>query len=279
METVLEPATQTFIGAKQRTIHLSAWVPADAHSVVVVVHGFGEHAGRYGNVVAALVPAGYAIYAPDHHGHGKSTGTRALIDTYTDLLDDVDRAVEIAQRDHPGKPLFLLGHSMGGSIALANALRNQSRFRGLILSGPVVTNDGIPKALTVLAPLLAKVAPKAPAKELGAAGVSRDPEVVRAYVSDPLVFHGKVPTGTGAALISASKQFASSFGALTIPLLVVHGSADSLVPVEAGRTAHRLAGSRDKTIHVYEGLFHEVFNEPEHPKVLADVLTWLDARR
>jgi acylglycerol lipase len=279
MESVLSPATQTFIGNKQRTIQLSAWVPPSAHSVVVISHGFGEHSGRYGNVVAALGTAGYAVYAADHHGHGRSTGTRALIDTYTDLLDDLDRVIDIAQKDHPGKPIFLLGHSMGGSIALANALRNQSRFRGLILSGPAVTNDGIAAPLVILAPLLAKIGPRVPAAKLDSAGVSRDPEVVRAYINDPLVFHGKIPTGTGGALIAASKRFASSLPSLTIPLLVVHGSADSLVPVEAGRTAHRLAGSSDKTIHVYEGLFHEVFNEPEHPKVLADVLAWLEARR
>lgn len=270
--------SDSFTGQAGINIQWQAWLPdGDPKAVVVVAHGFGEHIGRYANVVEALVPHGYAIYGPDHRGHGRSGGHRALIDKHDYLLDDLDQVFDKVAQSHPGLPVFLLGHSMGGNIALASALRNQARLRGLVLSGPAVSNDGIPKGLQLLAAVLGKIAPKVGATQLSAAAVSSDPAVVAAYEADPLVFHGKMPAGTGAALIAASKSFPDRLPGLTIPLLVVHGSADALVSVEAGRTAHRLAGSKDKTIHVYEGLFHEVFNEPQKDEVLADVLRWLDA--
>jgi acylglycerol lipase len=271
---------ETFTGRAELKIHLRSWLPEDtAQAVVVVAHGFGEHGGRYGHVVDALVPHEYALYAPDHRGHGKSEGHRALIDNHEFLLDDLDQVFAIAAQRHPGVPTFLLGHSMGGNIALASALRRQSHLQGLVLSGPLVTNEGIPRLLVALAPLLGRIAPRLGTKALSADAVSRDPAVVAAYKADPLVFHGKIPAGTGAALITTGKEFPARLPGLSVPLMVVHGSADTLVPVGNGRTAHRLAGSSDKTLKVYEGLFHEVFNEPEHPTVLADVLAWLDGHR
>jgi alpha-beta hydrolase superfamily lysophospholipase len=271
---------ETFAGRADLTIHLQSWLPdGDPHTVVVIAHGFGEHSGRYGNVVDTLVPQGYAVYAPDHRGHGKSQGHRALIDNHEYLLDDMDQVFSIASARHPGVPTFLLGHSMGGNIALASALRRQSHLRGLVLSGPLVTNEGIPALLVRLAPLLGRIAPRLGTKALSAEMVSSDPAVVAAYVADPLVFHGKVPAGTGAALIRIAKEFPARLPSLSVPLMVVHGSADTLVPVGNGRTAHKLAGSTDKTLKVYDGLFHEVFNEPQRATVLADVLAWLEAHR
>jgi acylglycerol lipase len=276
----MKTAEQSFTGKAGLRIHVSSWMPdSEAHTVIVLAHGFGEHAGRYANLVNVMVPAGYAVYAPDHRGHGRSEGHRAFIDKFEYLLDDLDQVFAIAAKAHPGKKTFLIGHSMGGNIALASALRNQSRLAGLVLSGAAVTNDGVPKPLMFIASLLGKIAPKLGVKQLAAAGISRDPKVVAAYLADPLVYSGKMPAGTGAALIATSNSYPARLPSLTIPLLVVHGSADEVVSVESGKTAHRLAGSKDKTLKIYDGLFHEVFNEPEHPTVLADVLSWLDAHR
>ncbi len=271
---------QSFTGKANLRIHVNSWLPdSEPQSVIVLAHGYGEHSERYANLVNVVVPAGYALYAPDHRGHGKSEGTRAYIDNYEYLLDDLDQVFDIAAKAHPGKKVFLIGHSMGGNIALGSALRNQARLTGVVLSGPAVTNDGIAKPLMFVAKLIGKIAPKLGVKALSAEGVSRDPKVVAAYVGDPMVFHGKMPAGTGAALINTAAEFPSRLPFLTIALLVVHGSADGVVSVESGRAAHRLAGSADKTLKVYDGLFHEVFNEPEHATVLADVLAWLDAHR
>jgi alpha-beta hydrolase superfamily lysophospholipase len=271
---------ESFNGQAGVNIQWKAWLPdTDPVGVIVVAHGFGEHIDRYMNLVNAAVPRGYAVYGPDHRGHGRSGGERALIDKHDYLLDDLDRVFARVARDHPGLPVFLLGHSMGGNIALASALRNQERLRGLVLSGPAVTTAGVSKILQIVAAVLGRVVPKLGVQQLSSAGVSRDPAVVAAYDADPLVFHGKMPAGTGAALLKTSKGFPARLPELKVPLLVVHGSADSIVSVESGRTAHALAGSTDKTLKIYDGLFHEVFNEPEHATVLADVLDWIDAHR
>jgi alpha-beta hydrolase superfamily lysophospholipase len=267
-----------FTGCANVNIFWQAWLPDEApKAVLIVAHGFGEHSGRYQNLVGAVVPEGYAVYAPDHRGHGRSGGHRALIDKHTYILDDLDRVFAKVAENHPGLPVVLLGHSMGGNIALASALANQDRLVGLILSGPAVTTHGIPKALQFVARKLGRVAPKAATQKLSSAGVSSDPAVVAAYDADPLVFHGKMPAGTAAALIETSLRFPAQLPKLRIPLLVVHGSADTLVSVESGRTAHQLAGSADKTLKIYDGLFHEVFNEPKRAAVLADVVTWLNS--
>jgi alpha-beta hydrolase superfamily lysophospholipase len=278
MTTGITSTTDTFTGATGKRIATYQWAPSgEPRAVVVIAHGFGEHAGRYGNVVDTLVPLGYVVVALDHRGHGHSEGDRALVDNFTFLLDDLDHVINGAATAYPGKKLFLLGHSMGGCIALASALRNQSQLTGLILSGPAASTHGVPSALQLVVSVIGKMAPKAGIRQLDASGVSRDADVVCAYQGDPLVFHGKMPAGTASALLTAAKGFPSKLPSLKIPLLVVHGSDDKLVSVESGRQVHRLSGSADKTLKVYDGLYHEVFNEPERAKVLADVTDWLAA--
>jgi alpha-beta hydrolase superfamily lysophospholipase len=275
----MKTSSDAFAGAAGKRIATYQWVPeGEPRGVVVIVHGFGEHAGRYGNVTEVLVPLGFAVVALDHRGHGHSDGDRAFIDNFTYLLDDLDHVIASAASSFPGKPLFLLGHSMGGGIALANALRNQAPLTGLILSGPAVSTHGVPKPLQFVVSLIAKIAPKVGIQQLDASGVSSDPDVVRAYQSDPLVHHGKMAAGTANGILTAAKSFPAKLPSLKIPLLVVHGSADTVVSVESGREVHSLAGSPDKTLKVYDGFSHEVFNEPGKAKVLADVSDWLIAR-
>ena len=270
---------ETFTGGAGVPIFWQSWLPdGPPKAVVVVAHGFGEHSGRYANVVDELVPRNYAVYAPDHRGHGRSGGTRALIDKFDYILNDLDVVFAYVSRDYPGAPTFLLGHSMGGNIALGSALRKQSHLKGLILSGPAISTEGVPKILRLIMRVLGKIAPKLGVRQLSADSVSRDPAVVKAYVDDPLVYHGKVPAGTGANMMKMAKDYPTRLPSLTVPLLVVHGSADELVPAAAGQLAHDLAGSKDKTIKIYDGLAHEVFNEPERAIVLADVANWLDDR-
>jgi alpha-beta hydrolase superfamily lysophospholipase len=274
----VKTVSEEFIGSGGVKIFWQAWLPEEPpKGAVVVVHGFGEHSGRYENLVNAIVPKGYGVYAIDHRGHGRSGGHRALIDKYAYLLQDLDVVFARVAKDHPGIAVFLLGHSMGGNIALSSALDRQDRIRGLLLSGPLVTTHGVAKPLIFLSRLLGKIAPKLGVKKLSAEFVSSDRAVVAAYESDPLVFHGSMPAGTGAALLVASQSFPARLASLHVPLLVVHGSNDKLVSVESGKTAYALAGSVDKSLTIYEGFAHEVMNEPGHETVTTDIAHWLDA--
>jgi lysophospholipase len=260
-------------------VRYRAWVPDDAKAAVVIAHGAGEHGGRYRYVVETLAPDGYAVYAPDHRGHGR-TGKGAQLGRLATVVDDLDAMVTLARDAHPGRPLFLLGHSMGGTVAIAYALAHQDRLDGLALSAPLAALEAAPLPLRVVARVLSVVAPGAPAVGVDADAVSRDPDEVRAYHADPLNHHGKLPARTVQELATAIGGFEEAVPRITLPLLVMYGTADTLVPPRAGQMVHDRAGSADKTLHVYDGYYHELFNEPagERDRPLDDLAAWIVAR-
>jgi alpha-beta hydrolase superfamily lysophospholipase len=175
--------------------------------------------------------------------------------------------------------MFLLGHSMGGLIAFYSLIDHQARFQGAVLSAPSVkVSDRISRLTIVMGRILSVLAPRAGVLALDPSGISRDPEVVSAYVNDPLVFHGKTPARLAAELLKAMLRVPAEAHRITLPLMVLQGSEDKLVNPAGARMLHDKVGSRDKTLRVYEGLYHEVFNEPERGRVLKDVATWLEAR-
>jgi len=269
-----------FAGVKGLEIYWRSWQgEMPARATVVISHGAGEHSGRYEHVAIRLTGRGYVVYALDHRGHGRSEGRRALVDRLEHAAADLDVLVERARREHPDAPLFLLGHSLGGTIALRYALKRQDKLDGLILSGPVAVVDLPPAPVRLAAKALSAVAPWMPALGVDPAVVSRDPSEVEAYRTDPLVHHGKLPVRTVAEIASATEAFPEQVSSLTLPMLLVHGSEDRLSPVQGSRMVHERAGSEDKTLKVYDGLFHEVLNElPEDREhVLADIVGWLHA--
>lgn len=266
-------------GVGGRRIFWQAWLPDSSPSaVVVLVHGAGEHSGRYEHVTARLAGAGYAVYAPDHRGHGRSEGPRALIDRTDAAVADLDQLVVLAQEAHPGTPVFMLGHSMGAMFALRYAPLHQDRLAGLILSGALAALEDVPTSLRLIGRLLSMLAPRAPLIAIDASLVSRDPSVVDAYRADPLVHHGKLPARTAAEIADAVDAFPTSVGAITVPVLIMYGTEDRLCPPAGSVMVAERIGSADKTVRAYEGLFHEILNEPEREEVLADVLAWLSDR-
>jgi lysophospholipase len=271
-------AAASLHGADGVQIFTQTWLPGAAapRAVVVVVHGFGEHSDRYEWVAGRLVDAGYAVYACDHRGHGRSQGPRALVDVDA-VVGDVDRLVDEAGRAHPGLPVAMLGHSLGGLIAISYALAHQRRLRALVLSGPLAALDAPPPALA-LARGLAHVAPRLGVTSLDARLVSRDPAVVADYRADPLVHHGRIPAGTVAEMARAVAGFPDTVGAITVPALIVYGTADGLCPPSGAVMLAERFGSPDLTVRAYEGLYHEVLNEPERETVMDDVLGWLAER-
>jgi alpha-beta hydrolase superfamily lysophospholipase len=244
---------------------------------VVIVHGAGEHSDRYRHVADALTADGYAVHALDHRGHGRSEGPRALIDRLDHAVADLDQLLLEAREPHPRAPVFMLAHSMGGTLALRYAVRHPDRLTGLILSGPLAALEAAPPGMRVAAAILSAVAPRLPLVAVDPALVSRDPEVVSAYRSDPLVHHGRLPVRTVAELSRAIDAFPDEVGAIIVPTLILYGTEDGLCPPEGSVMLGERIGAADKTVKPYEGLFHEILNEPERGEVLADIRAWLAA--
>ena len=263
-----------------------SWLPeGPARDIVVIAHGYGEHGDRYANVVERLVPAGYAVHAIDHRGHGRSGGRRALVDRMDRVIEDLNGLVEQVRARHAGErgggergsgKVKLLGHSMGGSIALGYALRYPQDLSGLILSGPAV-GGFVPLGQRLVLRLLSALSPNLGTLALPASAVSRDPAVVAAYEDDPLVYHGKVPARTAGEMVAAAAAFPARAGEMKLPVLIQHGAQDKLIPLEPNRAVYAALGSADKTVTIYQGLYHEIYNEPEHARVIDDLVAWLDA--
>jgi acylglycerol lipase len=269
-----------FAGVKNLEIYWQSWqneVPTRA--VVVISHGAGEHSSRYRHVAIQLAELGYPVYALDHRGHGRSGGPRALVDRLDNAASDLDVLIDLVRREQPDAPLFLLGHSLGATIALRYALRYQDKLDGMILSGTLAVIDLPPAPVRLAAKTLSAIVPRLPALSVDPATISRDPREVEAYRTDPLVHHGKLPIRTVAEIADATQAFPGQLGNLTLPLLLVHGSEDRLVSVLGSRMVHERASSYDKTLKIYDGLFHEVLNElsEDRERVLADIVAWLNA--
>ena len=272
----------TIRGAGGVELHHRAWTPpgdrAGWRGSVVVVHGMGEHGGRYDAVASGFVGRGYAVHAMDHRGHGRSGGRRGHVERFATFVADVE-TFRLHVAATAGGPRVLLGHSMGGAVALAHALARPGAWDALVLSAPATgLPEPPPRALVLVGRAASRLVPTLRLVSLDAAGVSRDSQVVERYRDDPLVHHGRYTARFGAELLDRVTSLHAEVAALTVPVLVVHGTDDVLVPVEASRALIDAIGSADKALLEHEGLHHEVFNEPEGPEVLAGVLDWVDAR-
>jgi acylglycerol lipase len=268
-----------FTGAGGMRIFWRSWLPdGDPRALVAIAHGAGEHSGRYEHVAGRLVAEGYAVYSLDHRGHGRSGGPRALIDHMPDAVADLHTLVTLAASRHPGAAVFLLGHSMGGTVALLYAIGHGDRLSGLLLSGPCAALDAAPAVQRMIAAVLSTVAPKAGLLAIDPSLISRDPAVVSAYIEDPLVHHGKLPARTVTELASAIESFPDGVRAITIPTLIMYGTDDRLCPPRGSVMLGERIGSADITVTPYDGLHHEILNEPEQEQVLDEMCTWLAAR-
>lgn len=277
--TRTERAFQSVQGARGVRIVYDTWTPkAIPRAVVVLSHGFGEHARRYDHVAARFGEAGLVTYALDHRGHGRSGGKRVLCRDISEYTGDFHTCAGIGAREHPGLPLVVLGHSMGGAIVFSYGVDRPDNYQLMVLSGPAVAmTDAVSPLLAFVAKVLGAVAPGLPVEKLDSSLVSRDPAVVAAYDGDPLVHHGRVPAGVARALIKVGETMPSRAAALTAPLMVVHGADDGLIPAAGSKRLAECVGSDDVRLTVYPGLYHEVFNEPERAWVLDDVVGWIDA--
>ncbi|MDG3008669.1 alpha/beta hydrolase [Rhodococcus sp. D2-41] len=267
----------TLAGVGGMRLHWQQWTPPSPRGSVVLVHGMGEHIGRYDEVVAALTEHALVVTAADHRGHGRSDGRRAYIDRMDNLVADLGTVVDLAASAHPGLPLFLLGHSLGGLVATLYAVDHQDRLAGLVLSGPLAALEAANPVTRAVARVLSATAPTLPLVGVDSDQLSHDPAVGPDYRDDPLVYSGKLPARTVGELAAGVSEVQARASTLTIPLLVLHGRQDAIVPPVGSAELHAKARSSDKRRIVYDGMYHEIFNEVDRSRVFADVTDWLDA--
>ena len=260
-------------------LYRQAWLPSgEPRAIILVVHGLGEHSGRYANLARHCTEHGFAVYACDHYGHGKSDGLSGHVERFSVYLDGVRELLAKVRDEQPALPVFLLGHSLGGLIAAAFLREAQSTFKGCVLSGPAFMTDAAPPVIVLwINRLLSRLAPTLPVTGLDPTGVSRDPEVVGAYVRDPLVHHGKLTARLIAEMMAAMNETLDHAGEVTLPLLIMHGEDDLLTSPAGSREFYARTAADDKTLKLYPGLYHEIFNEPEKEAVLSDMTDWLEA--
>ncbi len=266
-----------FVKAKDGTELFYKYIPADRPGAsVFIVHGLGEHSGRYGNVINTLKD--YNLFLLDLRGHGKSTGKRGHVMSFDEYLDDVDKLRKEMQPFVKGKS-FLLGHSMGGLIALRYAIYRPEGLAGVISSGPLLgVNVQVPKIKGMIGRFLANLAPGLSMNnEIDTNKLSHDKAVVDAYNNDPLV-HTKVSARWYVEMTKAMEDTNANAGKLKIPCLIMHGSEDALTNPQVSRRFYEHAGSKDKTYILYQGYYHEIFNEIEKQKPLSDLLEWIKKR-
>jgi alpha-beta hydrolase superfamily lysophospholipase len=268
-----------FKTVRDLNIYYQAWLPdGGVKAVLLIVHGLGEYCGRYANVVNHFVPLGYAVYGLDHIGHGKSDGGREVLERFADYTGPLTAYYTMIKEWQPGKPIFILGHSMGGLIASYYLLDHQADFKGAIISAPAIkVGESVSPATITMGKILSVIAPKAGVLALDATAISRDPVVVNTYANDPLVFHGKTPARLASEMLKAMMRVTAEVGKISLPFITIQGGADKLVDPGGTQMLYDKASSKDKTIKIYDGLYHEVFNEPERAVVLKDVETWLAA--
>lgn len=273
----------TFKGFGGLGLYYQSWQPAgETRAVLAIVHGLGEHGGRYPNVVNHLLPKGVAVYALDHRGHGRSPGPRAFVNNWLELIEDVGYFCQLVAQQQPGVPFFLMGHSMGGNITLNYILRyptshHPDGVRAVIASAPAVGTLDVPPVLAFVSRLLSGLLPKlSVATGLDATGISRDTAVVKAYQNDPLV-HGR-GTPRFAVEIAASAEWALAHAnEFQPPLLLLHGSADRLVDAQASRDFFAQVQHNNKKLIIYEDGYHEPHNDIEHDRVVGDIENWLES--
>jgi acylglycerol lipase len=266
-----------FTGRNNLNLYYQSWLPDGVPlAVLLVVHGLAEHSGRYLNVVNYFVPRGYAVYSFDLCGHGKSDGRRGYVEHFSYYLDDLKTYYDMIRQENKNAKIFMVGHSIGGTIATDYAINHQGELDGLILSAVVLKAGASVTGLTILmAKVLSFLLPKMGVSPIDASTISRDKAVVDAYVNDPLVYRGKISARLGTELLNEMKRLLSIISELSLPILIMNGTDDRLSNPDSSKMLFDGVGSKDKTLKLYEDFYHEIFNEPGRQQVFLDMEKWL----
>lgn len=258
------------------------WRPAgESRATVVLVHGLKDHGARYAHVGEWLARRGYAVHALDLRGHGESGGERFFVESFDEYVEDLGAFVQrVRVSGNPsGKPLFLLGHSMGGAVASLFVLDRGPELGGLVLSAPALEpSQGVSPLLIRLSGIVSRLFPHAPVTKVDVRALSHLPEVIQAARKDPLSGDRPAPARTGHEILRAMGRIRARAREMSVPMLVLHGTEDRLTNPKGSERLFELASSGDKELKLYEGLYHEILNEPGWERTLGEISSWLDKR-
>jgi alpha-beta hydrolase superfamily lysophospholipase len=269
---------ETFDSKGGLRIFLRSWTPESApRAVVIICHGVNSHGGQYLWPADELVKKGHAVFALDLRGRGKSDGERFYVDDVADYVADVAGVVKIAKARHPGLPVFLLGHSAGGVVSATYTLDNQAELAGFICESFAFQVPAPGFALAAIKGL-SHFAPRLPVLKLKNEDFTRDPVALAALNADPLIAHEIQPAATVAALVRADERLREEFPKITLPVLIMHGTADKATVCEGSQFFHDTVGSADKTLKLYKDHFHDLLADTGKEGVMADITAWIDAR-
>ena len=269
---------RTFQTADGLRIFFRTWQPErEARAVVAIVPGFNSHSDYYAWAAEQFTTAGFAVFAVDLRGRGKSDGERFYVKAFSDYVDDVAGLVNAAKSEHPTRPLFLMGHSAGGVVACLYALDHQRDLAGLVCESFAFQVPAPDFALAVFKGL-SHIAPHAHVLHLKNEDFSRDPETVARMNADPLIAHETQPTQTLAEMVRADERLKQSFARIMLPVLILHGTADKATKPAGSQFFYETTGSSDKTLKLYDGYFHDPLNDVGKAAVMTDITAWITAR-
>jgi acylglycerol lipase len=259
-------------------IFYRACLPERIRGHVVVIHGYAEHSGRYVHVMEYLAERGYASYAPDHRGHGRTARCLGDMESFKKVVADLAGFKDFITTAYNARPLFILGHSFGGCLALCLSARHAAGLAGTVLSGPMILNPDYASPLLIfVSGILSVLVPRLPVQPFPMKDICRDEAVVEAARHDPFNYSGAVRARTGYQVLRAVKFARSVLPDITLPLLILHGGDDRVIVPKGSPLILEEVSSRDKNLIVYDHFYHEIMNEPEKEQPLSAIIRWLDA--
>ena len=267
-----------FENSIQQTIYYQHWLPDTApKAALLVIHGLNEHSGRYAHLADFFTQRDIAVFSLDQIGHGKSEGTRSFVKQFSFLIDDLVTYIGLIKGIVGDIPLFTIGHSLGGLINPVFLFDHQDLVSGAIFSGPLTLVPDYVSSFTItMGQIISAILPKMVLLEIDKENLSRDPAVVQAYIDDPLVYNGKITVRMSAEMNAAIKRVGKEVSSINLPVLILHGGEDKIVDPACSDFLYNGVASEDKKLIVYDGFFHEIFNEPEQDQVFTDMLNWLN---
>lgn len=270
-----------FTGHRNLELFYQHWLPTrEPKAVIILLHGLRAHSGCYPDLTNYLLSNGYAIYTFDLRGHGKSKGLASHVDNFSDFVYDLQLFTNKVRSEREGANVFLIGISMGGTIALDYALENQNQLAGLILAGAFLKPDvSVSPLLTQACTFLSLALPRMRIGSFDISVVSKNEAIVNKYANDPLYYKGKLTVRLGAELLKSSKKLQAQMSTIKLPVLIMHGTADRLANVVGSETSYERVGSKEKTLKLYDGAYHDIFNDLNNKQVFSDLDKWLYTHR